>query len=57
MTDTATAFENADAKTFPSDKPVEKIDYIFVSRDIKVLSAYVPEIIASDHRPLVAEIE
>lgn len=57
MTDTATAFENADAKTFPSDKPVEKIDYIFVSRDVKVLSAYVPEIIASDHRPLVAEIE
>lgn len=57
MTDTATAFENADAKTFPSDKPTIKIDYIFVSRDVKVLSAYVPEIIASDHRPLVAEIE
>lgn len=43
--------------TFPSDKPEIKIDYIFVSPDIEVKDACVPEIIASDHRVHVAEIE
>lgn len=45
---------NSPAHTFPSDKPKIKIDYIFVSRDIKVVSADIPEIIASDHRPHTA---
>ncbi len=36
--------------TFPSDNPVEKIDYIFVSEDIELVDAQIPEIIASDHR-------
>ena len=43
--------------SFPSDAPDRKIDYIFVSRDVKVLSADIPPIVASDHRPHVAEIE
>ncbi len=43
--------------SFPSDKPRIKIDYIFVSRDIKVVSADIPNIVASDHRPHVAEIK
>ena len=34
-----------------------KIDYIFVSPDIKIKSADIPEIIASDHRPHIAVIE
>ncbi len=42
--------------TYPSDAPEMKIDYIFTSKNIKVLSADVPEIIASDHRPHIAEI-
>ena len=42
--------------SFPSDKPEIKIDYIFVSHDIGVLSADIPEIIASDHRPHIAEV-
>lgn len=42
--------------TFPSDSPRIKIDYIFVSPDIKITNADVPEIIASDHRPHFAEI-
>ena len=44
------------ALTFPSDKPEIKIDYIFVSPDIEVVSSCVPEIIASDHRVHLAEI-
>ena len=43
--------------SFPSDKPRIKIDYVFVSSDLKVKNADIPEIIASDHRPHVAEIE
>ena len=42
--------------SFPSDKPRIKIDYIFVSRDLKVVSADIAEIVASDHRPHVAEV-
>ena len=43
--------------SFPSDKPDRKIDYVFVSRDIKVVSAEVPSVVASDHRPHTADIE
>jgi len=35
--------------TFPSDNPDRKIDYIFVSHDIEVISAEIPSTIASDH--------
>jgi len=42
--------------SFPSDKPNVKIDYIFVSQDVEVVSADIPEIIASDHRPHTATI-
>lgn len=41
----------------PSDKPKMKIDYIFTSHDLKVLSADIPEIISSDHRPHIATLE
>ena len=55
MRDTSIGFcENK--PSFPSDKPKIKIDYIFVSPDIEVVSADIPEIIASDHRPHIAEI-
>ncbi len=40
----------------PSDDPDRKIDYLFVSRDIEVLSADIPAIVASDHRPHTAVI-
>ena len=43
--------------TFPSDKPRIKIDYIFVSPDITVEYAQIPEIIASDHRTHIAVIK
>ena len=43
--------------SYPSDDPYIKIDYIFTSRDIKVVSADIPAIVASDHRPHTATIE
>ncbi|MBQ1187145.1 MAG: endonuclease/exonuclease/phosphatase family protein [Clostridia bacterium] len=54
--DTAKLF-NKEKLSYPSDAPYIKIDYIFTSNDIKVLSADIPEIIASDHRPHTATIE
>ena len=54
--DTAELFEG-ERLSWPSDVPQRKIDYLFTSKDIKVLSADIPAIVASDHRPYVAEIE
>lgn len=56
MKDTAELFTEPKL-SWPSDKPEKKIDYIFVSPDIEVLSADIPEIVASDHRPHIAEIK
>lgn len=54
--DTANEF-SCPKLSFPSDNPTRKIDYIFVSKDLKVHSADVPAIISSDHRPHTATIE
>ncbi len=54
--DTAERFDG-ERLSWPSDKPERKIDYLFTTRDIRVLSADIPAIVASDHRPYVAEIE
>lgn len=47
-------------ETFPADEPTARIDYLFVSEGIRVERAIVPPIpqvrVASDHRPLVAEL-
>ncbi len=43
--------------SYPSDTPTVKIDYIFVSKDLTVCCADIPEIISSDHRPHIATIE
>lgn len=43
--------------TYPSVSPNEKIDYIFVSKDVKVLSANTIEKVVSDHLPVTAIIE
>lgn len=55
MKDTADAFEKP-LLSYPSPQPDRKIDYIFVSRDIEVVSADIPAIVASDHRPHTAVI-
>jgi endonuclease/exonuclease/phosphatase family metal-dependent hydrolase len=56
MNDAAALF-GGEKLSFPSDKPTQKIDYIFASPDIEIVSADIPAIVASDHRPHVAEIK
>ena len=55
MKDTAVCF-TGEKFSFPSDAPNKKIDYIFVSRDVEVLAADIPAIVASDHRPHTADL-
>lgn len=43
--------------TFPSEDPKSKIDYIFASRDFKVLRSFADGVVISDHLPLFAELE
>jgi len=56
MKDTADFFSEP-LMSFPSDKPTRKIDYLFVSHDFEVVSADIPPIVASDHRPHTAEVK
>ena len=43
-------------ETYPSDAPRAKIDYIFASPDVDILSAEVLPFETSDHRPLMTHI-
>jgi endonuclease/exonuclease/phosphatase family metal-dependent hydrolase len=45
--------------TFPADKPGKRIDYIFcrTSDRVRVKKAWVVESLASDHLPVMAELE
>ena len=56
MQDTANV-SNDGLLSFPSDAPNCKIDYIFTSKDMHIVSAQVPAETTSDHRPYLAEIE
>ena len=42
--------------SFPSVDPYCKIDYVFVSKDVKVTGADIPDLVASDHRPHTADL-
>ena len=54
-------FNEVDAKnnefTFRADTPRSKLDYIFLSKDIKILKTNVIKKIASDHFALTAEVD
>ena len=54
--DTADKFDT-EKLSFPSDVPDRKIDYIFVTHDVKVINADIPPVVMSDHRPYVATLE
>ncbi len=56
LVDTADSFDELKL-SFVSIKPTVKIDYIFVTPDVKVVSADIPNVVASDHRPHIAELE
>jgi len=51
------ALPDSAAPTFPADAPTKRIDYVLTSRHFRVRSARVPDVRASDHRPVVAEVE
>ena len=55
MKDTAKGFCESKL-SFPSVSPYCKIDYVFVSKDVKVTGADIPDLVASDHRPHVADL-
>ena len=55
MKDTADLFDT-ELFSHPSDNPDKKIDYLFVSKDVEVISADIPAIVASDHRPHTATV-
>jgi endonuclease/exonuclease/phosphatase family metal-dependent hydrolase len=44
-------------ETWPSTAPVERIDYIFVTPTMSVLSHAVPSSLASDHLPVAVQIQ
>ncbi|MEU6661740.1 endonuclease/exonuclease/phosphatase family protein [Streptomyces sp. NPDC046821] len=44
------------AYTFPAANPVKRIDYIAVGEGVRVRDAAVAETLASDHRPVVADL-
>ena len=53
----AAAYIRGECATHPSDAPRDKIDYIFVTKDIEIESAEIPKIVASDHRPHTAVLK
>jgi endonuclease/exonuclease/phosphatase family metal-dependent hydrolase len=42
--------------TYPADKPTKRIDYVLFSREFRVVTARVPVIETSDHRPVVVDL-
>jgi len=45
-----------DGATYPAEAPTKRIDFVAVSDGVRVRSATVPETLASDHRPVLAEL-
>lgn len=43
--------------TYPADKPAKRIDYVFAGPPFRVRRSWVPQTLASDHLPLVADLE
>jgi endonuclease/exonuclease/phosphatase family metal-dependent hydrolase len=43
--------------SYPADKPIKRIDHIFYSSGVKAKRASTIETLASDHLPVVAELE
>ena len=46
-----------DGFSYPADKPVKRIDHIFYRDRVRAKKAWVVETLASDHVPVVAELE
>lgn len=46
-----------DGFTFPADKPVKRIDYLWLGGDLRCASAIVLDTMISDHRPLLVTLK
>ncbi len=57
LVDAAAAIEGTPALTFSSTDLYQRIDYIWVSPDLKVTDVQVPMSTASDHLGVVAVID
>ena len=49
--------DKLDINTYPSDNPKEKLDYIFVSKNIEIISSKVTDEIVSDHKAIITKIK
>lgn len=56
LLDAWTAAGIGQGHTFPADDPVKRIDWIWVTPDLVVVSADIPGTTASDHLPVVVEL-
>jgi endonuclease/exonuclease/phosphatase family metal-dependent hydrolase len=54
--DAWTVAGEGDGYTFPAAAPTARIDYVLVSPELGITTVRIPEVMASDHRPLVAEL-
>ena len=50
---------SGDGLSYPADKPTKRIDYIFTRRSdsVRTKRTWIPATLASDHVPIVAELE
>ena len=46
-----------DGFSYPADKPMKRIDHIFLSKGVRAKKAWVVATLASDHIPVVADLE
>jgi endonuclease/exonuclease/phosphatase family metal-dependent hydrolase len=44
-------------ETFPSWNPTKALDHFFVSEDVTVLDASVPDLKLSDHMPIMMDMQ
>ncbi len=57
LTDAMTVAGQRTTPTWPADVPTKRIDYVtFSSADVEVSGVHVPDTLASDHRPVVADL-
>jgi endonuclease/exonuclease/phosphatase family metal-dependent hydrolase len=56
LTDALTAVGLRTTPTWPADVPAKRIDYVTYSRGVRATGAHVPDTLASDHRPVVADL-
>ncbi len=57
LTDSQLESGREDELTYPHKEPLQRIDYIWVTPDIEISDLEVPYSTASDHLPVVVDIE